>query len=347
MSDHTTGEPEPTSSYETWLSDSDAPKEPLLKQFWRWLTTGQWRRSATAFGYVLQEQSRFGRLRGAWSAIMRRRSVHPVPVLYLVVLVIGTIVGVVLQLTLGVPWFIAPLVFFVLAWGYFFSSIWWGPQSHHETLREAVITQLSPERGRIIRRQRVTQLFRDSTLRWFTAADDGLDYELLSFQSSADMVDSMTLRCAAPEDLRGEGRAAPLVVGVNHRLQEDAESSQPRDELRDLFASLEIDVDDEVTDESTHEAFRRGYERRMRFIDEIDWQPLTFEVEGELIEGYGTEGPRFTLGYCALPHQWIIAVHTLPPHPGRDSGVASAAFRLREISDRETFIAETVTRGEW
>lgn len=257
---------------------------------------------------------------------MGRRSMQPVPMLYLVVIVLGLTVGLALQFTLGFAWYIAPLVFFVLVWGFFFSTIWWGNRAGLGTLREDLMWQLSPERGMRMRRERISRQLRDSPLRFFRFAGESFSYSVMSFESSAGVLESVAVRCVSPEQLERERLSGPdeqlddvWIVQVRSResLAADDEDAVPQSELAYL-------VEDCVE----------------QSIDTEEWQPMSFDLDGRSVDGWSVSNERCIGAYCAFGEQWIIALYSPAPATERAPGPLQERIELCEITDRERLAAE-------
>ena len=304
------------------------PREPIFKRLWWWLTTGQARRPGSSFGYVLRERRAFERLLSAWRMMMGHRTMQPVPMLYLMVLVLGLVVGLVLQFTLGLAWYIAPLAFFALTWVFFFSTIWWGNRAGRGTLREDLIGQLFPEHGKRMRRERITRQFRESPLRFFAFAGESFPYSLFFFQDSNGTLESVAVRCVSPEQIERERLSGPdealddvCVVKVMSRealaAEEADEDAVPQRELAYLVEDF-VEVS----------------------LEPGAWRPMTFDLDGRSVDGWSVSNERCIGAYCAFGEQWIIALYSPAPATERAPGPLQERIELCEITDRETLAAE-------
>lgn len=122
-------------------TDMRTIKIPRTRAFWSWLVDG------TSTGGTHEECARcgLGRVSHTFTARLRRetplgipwrflrtlhdhRSREPVPVLYVEVLVAGTVVGIVLDARTRIPWWSPPLVAIGGTWLYYLASAFSGPR---------------------------------------------------------------------------------------------------------------------------------------------------------------------------------------------------------------------------
>ncbi len=117
----------------------DAPSR--WSRVWRWLKYGGMIRGGATYVEASTPRPWAVPWR-AWRALARHRRIIPSPLLYLVVAGIGLVVGVVVQLVLGVWWWLSPVVLLVVAWLVAFTSVWWRPRVRAGSVRAAVLSAL-------------------------------------------------------------------------------------------------------------------------------------------------------------------------------------------------------------
>lgn len=91
------------------------------------------------------------------------RSRIPTPLLYLEVAAASTLVGIVLDLTIGWPWWLFPLGGVAAAWLFFMSSAFWGA-SQARSLEDRLLMVLTPRRAAKKMEQETDDLFRATPL---------------------------------------------------------------------------------------------------------------------------------------------------------------------------------------
>jgi hypothetical protein len=91
--------------------------------------------------------------------VRRRRSRVPVPATYLVAAAVGVVLGAVLQLVLGWPWWLVAAGMVVVVWLVFLSSAFWGGSPGRPLATEALLV-VDPARGLRRERQAMAERFR-------------------------------------------------------------------------------------------------------------------------------------------------------------------------------------------
>lgn len=127
-----------------------------------WARCGQVRVSLT-FGW--RDRPLAGTPVGApWrviQALRENRSEEPVPAFYVGVVVAGTVVGIGLDLLVGLPWWLAPVLAVCGAWLYFLSSAFRGLRGH---LGLDLKIALRPRRASELHDEHTERVFRSSPL---------------------------------------------------------------------------------------------------------------------------------------------------------------------------------------
>lgn len=144
-----------------------------ISAFWDWFIDG------TSMGGTHEECTRCGLGRTSWAVTLRHRrqtplriprrvirtlldhrSREPVPVFYVEVLVAGTVVGVVLDAVVDIPWWLPPLIAVPATWLYYLSSAFSGPRQG--TLDHDLKVALRPSRASDLHDAETERAFRDA-----------------------------------------------------------------------------------------------------------------------------------------------------------------------------------------
>lgn len=101
------------------------------------------------FTYSAREQTRWGIPGRLWRVLRRRRVVELRPLVFLIALAAGSVIGLVLQLTLGVWWWLPAIALFVALLLLEATSAFWGGRRFggRSSLRVDLLRSINPEKG--------------------------------------------------------------------------------------------------------------------------------------------------------------------------------------------------------
>lgn len=148
-----------------WLvNGSDASTEMTCAQGHQW----------TGGGRTLIRRGRTGRFRRLllpvelFRVVRRARSMVPVPLTYLMAILVGGGLGVILNIAVGWPWWLVAVGLFAAVWLFFFASALWGPG---RTLGNDLLRVIDPQRARARRINRLEDAVTTGRLVCFEVAD--------------------------------------------------------------------------------------------------------------------------------------------------------------------------------
>ena len=128
-------------------------------------------------------------------AVHESRSMEPVPLTYVMAVLVGAVVGVVANVVLGWMWWLVAGVFVVSVWLFFMASAFWGPGS---SIADDVWRAVNPERAVARSNERLERAVREDWLRAYGVEGwDGSRW--LGGWGGSPEPDTVTLRHGGPD----------------------------------------------------------------------------------------------------------------------------------------------------
>lgn len=331
-----------------------ATRHPLHKRVWWWLRTG--RASPPGRGYFtwLKEPSPWTKPWRAWKVILGRRRVFAPPLFYIMLFALGSVIGVILHLTLGFSWWITPVALVVLAWLWFLSTIWVGNGSRYTvSLREELLGVFKPEMAEAKAKARMRAEIGATSLGFYTPAhlhhltphlgwsgsESGIESVTLTCVEHDPAKDSMSVLCIV-QTLQGHLDLAVLLDEVRSHLMSEA-LKQARDTLPPPESEDEYQA---RHDAIVHETLREA--------ETLTWSPGEMIINADRIAAHTStsHGLRFTYG--KLNNEWLLITEILEDEPGvvedsapyavavagSEAGAGAGVLELVEIRDRDPLI---------
>jgi len=249
----------------------------------------------------------------AWRVLAGRRGIIPTPLLYLIVAGIGLVIGVVLQVTVGVWWWLPPLVLLMFAWLVFFTSIWWHPGARAGSLRVELLTAANPRRGFEARRREQREQMRASGLPLFELESWPGSVRLAGWGGPTGRITHVSVGFFDEPD-------TPPVVTTSTVAEEAEHEDRMRDRLLDELSG--IDLEQRTGPSPSPEAIRAGLDQARDELRGVNWTPTTICIDGREHPGHELRAPSAAAAYCAVGDLWVTITAT-----------AHADYRLCTITD--------------
>lgn len=227
-------------------------------------------------------------------------------------------VGVVLQLTLGVWWWLPPLALLVVAWLVAFTSIWWRPRVRAGIVRAVVLSATDPQRAYEERRRKQRERLLASELPLFELESWPGPVRLAGWGGPPERITHISIGfCDAPD-------STPL-VSVTTVADEAEHEGRIRERLLNDLGGRSLD--ELVGPRASPEAIRDALARRREELRGLSWAPVTLRIDGRDHHGAAFRGPRGSAAYCAVGDLWVTI-----------EGSSDVDYRLRTVADRARLI---------
>lgn len=321
-----------------YACDMAGAKISVHRRIWMWLRTGQWNQHrGWSFGYVAPVP-RWTKLRHAWHVLMGRRRAHPVPMLYLIVFAFGTVIGLLLQLTVGVSWWIPPVVLVLIAWLLFFATIWQKVPGETRTVRQELHRVFYPEEAMVRDREEAAAILRETPLRFFTPKHltsrvGELLTITLGWGGSVEGLTEVTLHFWDGDPHQGE---AQELGSVKTMLAANPQAEVHSEVHSALMNATFVSMPRPTTDEEDRAHFEHAVESAHRQVETLEWVPTTIAVNGQRCDAKRAlvNGAVFTS--VDLGEEWLLITQT-PAWEHHE-----APIELVEVTDREPIISRTL-----
>lgn len=205
--------------------------------------------------------------------ILDERSMQPVPLTYLMATGVGVVLGVVLDLIVGWPWWLVTLGFLGLVWLYFVSSVFRGPGSD---LRHHLMEVVNPGRAAAEVRRRIKDALSSGAL---------VAYEVAGWDGKK------SIGCWS-------GDPAPHLLSIAHgELFDDGDpwievTTNCGEEAEFAMAWVVEDLERQLAEarvplpgDPTLEDFRQR-QQELRAVDPPPWNPASILVDSEPAQGH-------------------------------------------------------------
>ena len=287
----------------------------LRPRVWRWMRFGG-NRGGTR-GWAAYEPLSKPRLlevpRQIWR-VLRRYSARPAPIHYIALAGVGAILGVVLRIARGVPWWIPPV--FAIAGGWALSLVPVGLRGSGVRLDTELLTAINPEKGLERRRREEQQRIRASELALYEVADWPGTARLAGWGTSSGKPSHVTLSFADDDD------ALPTVWATTFDAVHVTEQAV-RFALVGELAGMAADLD--VAD-ATPASIRNAHLSAASRLRRSSWDATSMRIDGEDYEACAIGSKHGHASYARLGRFWIATVIT-----------GSAGLSLRAVSDDSAY----------
>lgn len=288
---------------------------------WRWLKYGGTIRGGSTTYLEASKPRPWAVPWRVWRALARHRRIMPSPLLYLVVTGIGLAVGVVLQLTLGLWWWLPPLVLLIVAWLVAFTSIWWRPRVRTGSVRAAILLAANPQRGFEQQRREQHDRLLASELPLFELESWPGTVRLAGWGGPPDRITHISVGfCDEPDPTP--------VVSVTTVADQAGHEDRMRERLLNELSGRNLG--ELVGPSASPEAIRDALDQARDELRGLSWAPATIRIDGRDHEGATFRGPQGSAAYCAMGDLWVTI-----------EGSSSVDYRLRTVADRTRLIPAT------
>lgn len=256
--------PSPWERLRYWLvNGSKAPTTLVCTNGHQWVRSVGWA--------VLSGGSRSPRWvrlpRELFRAVLSERRMHPTPMTYLLATGAGLLLGLLLDLAFGWPWWVVASGFVVLVWLFFLSSAFRGPDND---LRHRLLTIIDPDRAAAIHRSRLEDALASGSLACYEVEHWEGVKSVAGWSGSPDP-DSLTIR-HGEYDEQGAWVEVTTHSGVavgtsGHWIHEDLE--------RRL-----VEAQFPLPSEPTMDDFRQR-QRDIQGAEQPHWQSKSFRIDNE------------------------------------------------------------------
>lgn len=284
---------------------------------WRWLKYGGTIRGGAT--YLEASKSRPWAVPWrAWRALARHRRIIPSPLLYLTVAGIGLVAGVALQLTLGVWWWLPPLVLLAVAWLIAFTSIWWRPRVRAGSVRAAILSGTDPQRGYEEWRHEQHERLLDSELPLFELESWPGTVRLAGWGGPPERITHVRVGlCDAPD--------LTPVVSVTTVADQAGHEDRMRERLLNELSGR--DLERRTGPDPSPKAIRDALDQARDELRGLGWAPVKIRIDGRDYAGTAFRGPQGSAAYCAVGDLWVTI-----------EGSSEVDYRLRTVADRARLI---------
>jgi hypothetical protein len=216
---------------------------------------------------------------------------------YLVLGGVGLLLGVLLQLALGVWWWMPPAVLLAAAWLVVFTSIWWHhPHGHPTSLRTELLQVFSPKKGALARRREDQQRIRSAGLPLFEVQDWPGPVSLDGWGSSGANVSHISLAFRDTAE-------SPPVVTVGTVIGDSTRAAGVRAHLRGELTGLLIR--DKAATALGPDAIRDVHRRITERLLALAWTPSTVRVDGTDLEAWRLVVDGCSASCAVLDGVWV------------------------------------------
>lgn len=240
---------------------------------WRWLRRGR-RYGSGGFAFYSgpRRNTPWGIPTRVWRVFRHRQAVELTPIMYVVAVGGGLLIGVVLQLALGVWWWMPGAALLVALWLIEGSSAFWGgPVNRHpHTLRTELLAAFSPQRGGVARRAEDRAKLLGCGLPFFAPADWVGRVSFGGWGGSGRKLTNVSINCRTPGQ-EASGRTELAITTDAHDFGEDS--------------------------------VRRGLLRPRD--GEGVWHPITMRIDGQDHSGWGLEAGGLAYRYARVGDCWV------------------------------------------
>lgn len=293
----------------------DAPSR--WSRVWRWLKYGGMIRGGATYVEASTPRPWAVPWR-AWRALARHRRIIPSPLLYLVVAGIGLVVGVVVQLVLGVWWWLSPVVLLVVAWLVAFTSVWWRPRVRAGSVRAAVLSATDPQRGFDERRREQRERLLASELPLFELESWPGNVRRAGWGGPPDRITHVSVGFYDEPE-------TPPVVSVTTVADEAGHEDRMRGRLLDELSGRNLN--ERIGPFASPEAIREALDQARDEMRAQNWTTTTIRIDGRDHDGYAFRDRRGSAAYCAVGDLWVTI-----------EGSSDVDYRLRTLADRARLI---------
>ncbi len=288
---------------------------------WRWLKHGGGMMRGGAAYLELTTPRPWAVPWRAWRALARHRLIIPSPLLYLVTAGVGLVVGVVVQLTLGVWWWLPPIVLLVVAWLVAFTSTWWRPRTRAESLRVAILSATDPQRGFEERRREQRDRLLNSQLPLFELESWPGTVRLAGWGGPPERITHISVGFYAEPD-------TPAVVSIT--TVADEAGHEDRVQARLLGELSGRDLERRTGPLPSPEEIRDGLDHARDELRGLEWAPAIIRIDGRDHEGAAFRAPQGSAAYCAVGDLWVTI-----------EGSSDVDYRLRTLAARDRLLHQS------
>lgn len=275
-----------------------------------------------------------------WRMVMGHRTAHPVPITYVFAAALGLIVGLVLQFTIGFPWWIPTIAAPIIAWLVFFSSIWWPTPGNRRSLRQSLRDITHPAEASERHRAEHERMLRESTLPWLWFAQVPDENVMPGGSSSDGVVDAIHLNHVEfDDDGNGVTRFPEYSVTVYEpTLGRERVVGDLRGELIGARYTRAIDQrgSGDDTPEERHELFDEAVRRAHEEFEALEWRTRTVVIDGA--EHEAQEAQTELLWATMFEVDGHVALATVRGE------AAQRSTEFVRIHDRNTLIERSLAR---
>lgn len=258
----------------------------------RWLLTGKARESRRYYTFLPHRGlSAFGIPTRVWSVLANRRTIHPVPLLYIAVAGAGSLVGLALRRLTGIRWWIAPAFLLAAGWSFVFSTIWWGKHRRDEPLSEELLAAVAPRRAAARRRAARIQEMLDSEIPFFSLKGASELPRLVSYGSGSGSDRSSVWY--------GEYWISAIVSDVSD--ERETRRSLQSDLISHQMSEL---IDAHGLDHKNDDQFERLHDEAR----DLAWIRTTLQVDGEEREAWETRAFGLRARYARSDGIWVTVM---------------------------------------
>ncbi|MDX2466683.1 MAG: hypothetical protein QNL12_05175 [Acidimicrobiia bacterium] len=201
--------------------------------------------------------------------VRRGRRMEPVPLTYLMAAGLGLVVGVIMDLVLGWPWWWVAIAVMAMVWLFFMSTAFWGP---FRLTRHDFMDAVAPQRAQVNKRNRLAAAVEAGESVLFALADWPGEATLAGWGGSAGHTISLTLRFGGEEQRIEVQTSSPLEQRMPATLQ--------MENLADnLLGGLEQPPPDLTGDEWHNWSAARGLRIQEQLLA-LHWVRESFVVDG-------------------------------------------------------------------
>ncbi len=239
------------------------------------------------------------------------------------IIVVGALLGVLLQLSVGVWWWISAIALPVAVWLVFLSSIWWRrPGLVRMSLRTDLLTAIDPVRGMQARRREDRERIVAAGLPLFEIRDWPGSGALGGWGSSSSTAFHVSLAFADKP-----GTSAVVTVTVL-----GGESSRPDAVRSGLLGQLAASMThSSIPPGGTPGQIRDAHIRTRGRLQAMTWGPSRLQIDGSDYQASCLVVDGWTATYCAIEAVWVTVL-----------AVGTAHYALRTVTDPGRYLDQLV-----